>query len=123
MGTMTIEEVSRQYGVPIKILKEYESWGGCGAVKKVMGDWRYDEQDLERLSLIMTLHDIGFEKEEVETYMTLVIQGADTGHRRLRMLQEKRNHILDSIHFQEKQLSHLDYLRYEIRRAKNTGGI
>lgn len=118
METMTIEEVSRQYSIPIKILKEYESWGGCGAVKKVMGDWKYDDQDLERLSLIMTLHDIGFEKDEVETYMTLVIQGADTGDKRLKMLQKKRDGILDSIHFQEKKLSHLDYLRYEIRRAK-----
>lgn len=118
MEVMTIEEVSRQYGIPIKILKQYESWGGCGAVKKVMGDWKYDDQDLERLSMIMTLHDIGFEKEEIETYMMLVIQGADTSDKRLRMLQKKRDSILDSIHFQEKKIIHLDYLRYEIQHKK-----
>lgn len=115
---MTLDEVSRRYQIPKKILKEYESWGGCGAVKKVMGDWKYDDQDLERLSLIMTLHDIGFEKEEIETYMALVIQGSATGDERLRMLQKKRDGLLDEIHFQEKKLENLDYLRYELKNAK-----
>ena len=57
---MTIEEASRQYHIPMKILREYESWGLCGAVKKVMGAWQYDDTDIERLSTILTLHDIGF---------------------------------------------------------------
>ncbi|MDO4269066.1 MAG: MerR family transcriptional regulator, partial [Eubacteriales bacterium] len=47
---MTMEEVSRRYLIPEEILREYESWGGCGAVRKVMGDWQYDDTDLERLS-------------------------------------------------------------------------
>ena len=48
---MTIEEASKKYNIPIKILKEYESWGLFQEVKKVMGSWQYDETDLERLSL------------------------------------------------------------------------
>lgn len=31
---MTINEASEKYRIPLKILKEYESWGLCGAVKK-----------------------------------------------------------------------------------------
>ena len=54
---MTIDEASRRYNIPVKILREYESWGLCGEVKKVMGSWRYDDSDIERLSIIMTLHD------------------------------------------------------------------
>lgn len=38
-GHMTIQEASRRYKIPVKILREYESWGLCGAVKKVMGAW------------------------------------------------------------------------------------
>ena len=60
---MTMKEASERYNIPIKILKEYESWGLCGAVKKVMGAWQYDDQDFERLSMIMTLHGIGFDSE------------------------------------------------------------
>ena len=38
---MTIQEASDRYQIPMNILKEYESWGLCGAVKKVMGAWQY----------------------------------------------------------------------------------
>ena len=83
---MTVQEASERYNIPVKILKEYESWGLCDAVKNVMGVWQYDEEDIKRLSMIMTLHDIGFG-------------------------------TLDEIHFKERQLDWLDYLRYEIRKA------
>ena len=74
---MTQQEASEHYNIPVSILQEYESWGLCGAVKKVMGVWQYDDEDLERLSTIMTLHDIGFTTEEVETYMRLLLEQPD----------------------------------------------
>ncbi|GLC80715.1 MerR family transcriptional regulator [Lacrimispora brassicae] len=114
---MTKDEVSRCYNIPVSILQEYESWGLCDAVKKVMGVWQYDDIDLERLSLIMTLHDIGFSRDEVETYMRLLLEGNSSENERLHMLNEKRNNTLDEIHFREKQLERMDYLRYEIKKA------
>ena len=72
---MTISEASERYQIPIEILEEYEKWGLCGAVKKVMGDWQYDDSDLEKLSLIMSLHDIGFAGDEMEAYMKLAEEG------------------------------------------------
>ena len=122
---MTIDEASKQYCISIKILKEYESWGLCGAVKKVMGAWQYDDTDIERLSTIMSLHDIGFTSQEVETYMRLLLEQEGTDRARLRMLDEKRRAALDDIHFREKQLERLDYLRHELRKrteeAEKTG--
>lgn len=56
---MTKQEASERYNIPIWLLDEYESWGLCQEVKKVMGSWQYDDSDLERLSMIMTLHDVG----------------------------------------------------------------
>lgn len=117
---MTMEEVSRCYLIPQEVLKEYESWGGCSTVKKVMGDWQYDDTDLERLSLIMTLHDIGFEKEEIEVYLSLMLQGNHVDQERLQMLNQKRQSLLDEIHFREKKLENLDYLRFEIHKMKQT---
>ena len=84
---MTKEEASRRYRIPSHVLDEYESWGLCGAVKKVMGVWQYDDEDLERLSTIMTLHDIGFTAEEVETYMRLLLEQPDSDGQRLTMTQ------------------------------------
>ena len=115
---MTIQEASQRYRIPMHILREYESWGLCGAVKKVMGAWQYDDTDLERLSTIMTLHDIGFTTEEVEVYMRLVLEGEPSSTQRLRMLDEKRSAALDEIHFKERQLQRLDYLRHEIRKTQ-----
>lgn len=114
---MTINEASERYKIPIKILREYESWGLCGEVKKVMGSWHYDERDIERLSTIMTLHDIGFTNVEVKKYMQLLLKGKSTEKERLKMLGKKRNGTLDEIHFKEKQLDRLDYLRFEIQKA------
>ncbi len=115
---MTIKEASERYNIPIDILKAYESWGLCGAVKKVMGAWQYDDTDLERLSLIMTLHDIGFDHSEIETYMRLLLEREGTDDQRMRMLNQKRRNLLDDIHFREKQLSRLDDLRYYIQKQQ-----
>lgn len=117
MYEMTINQASERYKIPIKILQEYESWGLCGEVKKVMGSWHYDESDIERLSTIMTLHDIGFTNDEVKKYMQLLLKGKSTEKERLKMLGEKRNGTLDEIHFKEKQLDRLDYLRFEIQKG------
>lgn len=114
---MTINEVSERYKIPIKILQEYESWGLCGEVKKITGSWHYDESDIERLSTIMTLHDIGFTNDEVKKYMQLLFKGRSTEKERLKMLSEKRNGTLDEIHFKEKQLDRLDYLRFEMKQS------
>lgn len=112
---MTIFEASEKYNIPIKILKEYESWGLCGEVKKIMGSWHYDDSDIQRLSTIMTLHDIGFTNTEIERYMRLLQQGESGEDERLKMLKAKRNRTLDEIHFKERQLDRLDYLWFEMK--------
>ena len=115
---MTIHEASERYQIPMEILKEYEAWGLCGTVKKVMGAWQYDDQDLERLSMIMTLHDSGFSNEEVEEYMRLLLEKENTEKQRMDMLNRRRGTALDEIHLREKQLERLDYLRFKIQNAK-----
>ena len=112
---MTVNEVSERYKIPVKILQEYESWGLCGEVKKIMGSWHYDESDIERLSTIMTLHDIGFTNDEVRRYMRLLLEGESTEQERMKMLTDKRSGTLDEIHFKQQQLDRLDYLRFEMK--------
>lgn len=87
---MTINEASERYKIPIKILQEYENWGLCGEVKKVMGSWNYDESDIERLSIIMTLHDIGFSNDEVKKYMQLLLNGKSTEKETTKNVERKK---------------------------------
>lgn len=86
---MTKSEACECYRIPPEILSEYESWGLCVAAKRVMGDWQYDDQDLERLGMIMTLHDIGFSPEEVESYIKMMLAGESTENERMKMLDAR----------------------------------
>ena len=84
----------------------------CQEVKKVMGSWQYDETDFERLSLIMTLYGLDFTVEEIKKYMKLSL--GKNEREWLKLLNKKRKGILDEVHLKEKQLSRIDYLRYEM---------
>ena len=48
--------------------------------------------------------------------MHLAEEGGSGGWEQLRMLDQKRTATLDEIHFCERQLERLDYLRHEIRK-------
>lgn len=111
---MTIEEASEKYCIPIKILKEYESMELCKTVKRVMGEWPYDDEDIKRLSMIMTLYETGFSKEDIDEYMQLILSG-ENDEECLKILSQKRKKTLDKIHILEKQISNLDYLKNEIK--------
>lgn len=115
---MTKQEVAERFQIPLAILEEYESWNLCDSVPQVMAVWQYDDSDIERLSLIMTLHDIGFTPPEVYEYMRLYLGAGDTAAARLAMLERRRYATLNEIHYREMQLSRLDYLRYELQKNK-----
>lgn len=69
----------------------------------------------------MTLHDIGFEHDEIANYMRLLFQGDSTQAERMRILKQQRDKTLDEIHFQERRLDRLDYLRHQIRKKFEKG--
>lgn len=98
---MTKEEASRQYQIPVSVLDEYERWGLCDAVKKGMGNWQYDVTDTERIGIVMSLHDMGFDAEKIELYMRLLLCEEDTEDERLTMIVKKRGQLLDDTHFKE----------------------
>ena len=112
---MTAEDIKDQYGIPQKILEEYHKWGLCNAVRLTMDQWQYSEVDLERLGMIMALHDMDFSADEAERYMKMLMEGDATKAARMEMLNEKRSQALDEIHLKEKQLERMDYLRMQIR--------
>lgn len=112
---MTREEASARYRIPVYVLEEYERWGLRGAGN---GAKQYDDADLEHLSTILTLHDIGFTAREAEVYMRLLLEQRHTEAQRLQMLEEKRSAALEEIHSRERQLQRLDYLRHAIRKTQ-----
>ena len=119
---MTRQEASERYQIPMEILEEYERWNLCGEESRKKGDRQYGDMDLNRLRLVMTLHNSSFEKKEIEQYMRLHLCGEATAVERMRILNQKRKRILDEIHIQERKLEQLDYLRYKIQKNMSNQG-
>lgn len=52
----------------------------------------------------MALHYMGYQKDEAESYMKLLLQGDFTEIMRMKMLDELRKKALDEIHLKERRL-------------------
>lgn len=114
---MTKKEASECYQIPNGILEDYERWNLRDDAKKVIGQWQYDDADLELLGTITTLHDMGFEEEEIERYMRLYLRGDETSVERAKILNQKREQTLDEIHLLEKRIELFDYFRFKMQNT------
>ena len=54
--------------------------------------------------------------------MRLMLEGEHTEEERMEMLNRRRGTALDEIHFRERQLERLDYLRFKIQKRKGENG-
>lgn len=61
---MTRQELMERYPLSASVLAEYDSWDFC----REPGT-EYTPGDVERLSLLLTLLDIGFTAREAKAYM------------------------------------------------------
>ena len=117
---MTRQEISERYCVSAKVLDAYERClAGNKDVQKCSAHHHYTEQDLAQISLLLTLHDLGFSSQEAQEYMRLCQCRYETSRRRLAMLEKRRADFLEEIHRKEKQLDRLDYLRYQLMLSQN----
>ena len=123
---MTITEASKTYKIPLALLRWYaaeqtetEEKNGNenekgNAINATV--FHFSEEDIAKLSLIMTLQDIGFDKKEIKTWLRLQQDDRNSGAACLKMLNKLRSETLDTIHGKEKALDRIDFLRYELQR-------
>lgn len=109
---MTREEACARHEIPMEAMEAYERWGLSGS------DRQYAQEDLEHVSMIAALYDMGFETGEVERYMRLLLSDADTSRERMKMLELRRAATLSEIHLRERQLERQDYLRHQLRNEE-----
>ena len=105
---MKLEDAGALYNIPPELLQCYEGLGLCTCDESLCAC------DLERLSLLTTLRDIGFSEAEAAGYLKASLSGDRGGQ--LRMLNEKRTALLAEIHDGEQRLDRLDYLRHEMQK-------
>ncbi|MDU1910705.1 MerR family transcriptional regulator [Fusobacterium sp.] len=114
---MTFDEIKKYYNITDEIIQEYKNWGFSRIEKNGKNN-----SELEKLKLIMILRDSGFNAKEIENYMKIEFKDGRADAKKMKLLNDKRNQLLDKIHTYEKQLGNLDYIRYEIRKNIE-GGI
>lgn len=109
---MTSDEVCVRYQIPQDVMNAYESWQLRGA-KGHKG--MIETEDIEHLSMIVTLYAIGFTTAEVERYMRLLVSPKDTKKERMAMLEKIREQAMKDLHTKHEVVDQIDYLRYQIR--------
>lgn len=112
---MKIKDVSEQYNISITALRYYEKAGLFNQVKKINGIREYEDEDIERLSLILTLQKVGVHIENILRYIQLIEFGEATKCQRIQILKKERNKLLDEIHQHQKNLDSLDCLIYQLK--------
>ena len=111
---MTREELHRNYQIPLSVIKTYDEWTLSGNEGDTAPP-QYGEEDLRRLSLLVTLREVGFSAPEAQAYLRLDGAAGDTRRQRLLLLNARRKAMLEEIHRAEKRLERLDGLRFSLR--------
>ncbi len=112
---MKAEEVSKRFNIKLDELKYYEDIGFFNDVKISDGVREYEDKDIEVLSKVVTLRNLEFSISDISTYISLMKQGVDGDNERVRILNRKRNVLLDEVHNKQKSIDCLDCIIYKIQ--------
>ena len=105
---MKRQDMSDIYGISPSTLDYYES------LNKVKKD-EYNEEDIEKISLILSLQKLNFVQEDIDDFMHLNQLDEQTLFKRINILKRKRRQLLDDIHHKQKTLDDLDCLLYQLK--------
>ena len=106
---MTIQEVSRRYGLSADTLRYYERVGLIPPVPRTRGGARdYDGPSLGWVELIKCMRAAGVGIEALSEYCRLFQQGEETVEARKALLVEQRRQLLERMEDMQRSLERLD---------------
>ncbi|MCB6993126.1 MerR family transcriptional regulator [bacterium 210820-DFI.6.37] len=114
---MTLEEVSRNYNIDTKKLILFEEKGLTGCRDK-NGFFDFRADDIQRISLILALQDIGMDIGDIRHYLSLCPKGDKSIEGRIRLLRKQRYRLLEEIHEKQKVLDSLDFMIYKMKEEE-----
>lgn len=117
MVGLKIKEVSERFDVAMTTLRYYEQVGLFDDVKRINGVREYEDKDIERLSMILTLRNSGLSLESISQYIEMMKNGMKLP--RIHMLKKERQRLLHEIHLQQKNLDSLDRIIYQLKRDED----
>ena len=120
--TVTIKEVSEQYGISQDTLRYYERVGMIPSVTRTAGGIRnYMEEDLRWVSLAKCMRSAGLPVEAMIEYVRLFQEGDSTIPARLQLLLDQRQVLLDQRKQIDETLNRLNYKISRYEKAVQTG--
>ena len=106
----TIQDVSRQTGLPSSTLRYYEEIGLLEPVARAdNGHRRYNEADLRRLTFIKNLRRTGMSIEAMCDFVALYRGGKATARQRRKLLQEHRLRVQAHVDEMLEMIGFIDY--------------
>lgn len=106
---MTIQEVSRRYGLSADTLRYYERVGLIPPVPRTRGGARdYDGPSLGWVELIKCMRAAGVGIEALSEYCRLFQQGEETQEARKALLEEQRRQLLERMKDMQRSLNRLN---------------
>lgn len=108
---MTIGEVSKKFNLSIHTLRYYEKIGLIHPIEKVHGKRVYTDYDLTRIHFILCMKNAGFCLDDIIKFILLNDKGDDSVEKRIEMLLEQKEKLLEEI---ENKRKTLDFLEYKI---------
>ncbi len=67
-------------------------------------------------TVIQNLRDAGCDEKAIAAYLDCIMNGRETES--LRLLKKQRSLLLDAVHREERKIDCLDYLMYQMQKAK-----
>jgi len=121
-GTMTIKQVSEQYGITQDTLRYYEKAGLIPEVTRTSGGIRdYQPEDIGWVELVLCMRNAGLPMSSIAEYRRLYQQGESTIPQRLKLLTDQRTELLGMKQQIEQTLERLNYKISVYERAVKTG--
>lgn len=99
-------------------LRYYEKSGLFNNVNRIGGTRDYNDEDIHRLSLIVTLKKAGFTLSAISNYLSLQLYEEKTKKERIQLLEKERSRLLKQVHDGQKNIDSIDYLIYTIQKEQ-----
>ena len=101
---MDRQDISQKFHISMTSLKRYEK---AGLFENISTN-----QDIQRLSLILSLEKVGLSLKQIQEYI-------NHEQSRLNILKCQRNELLDMIHQEQENLEILDCLIYQLKGGQH----
>ncbi|RGB53316.1 MerR family transcriptional regulator [Absiella sp. AM54-8XD] len=112
---MNRKEVQAWFPLRDEELQSFEQAGLYDHPKAENGLMEYDDKDIKRLSLLVTLTQIGMNMEDIKTYIGYERCDIDQKSKKVLLLKKHRQALLEKLHDQQKCIDCLDMLLYDLQ--------